>query len=159
MSVNRQFPVREAMVKTGEWTVSDRWHIYFRDLQQTVDQSPSLVVNPVEALNENASIGTTPIPTDSLSAGLYLVQWFIEIITAAVTTSSVILTVAFTSASVAKTWVSATVNGNTTSTVDSGSKMMYVDAGTPVSYSTTYASNGAGQMHYNLYVVLQRVAV
>jgi hypothetical protein len=50
------------------------------------------------------------------------------------------------------------LTGNTTDTVGSFTFMLRSDAASPISYSTTYASNAAGEMRYSLFIVLERLA-
>ncbi len=49
------------------------------------------------------------------------------------------------------------MTGNTTATNQSEVWPLHIDASSPVSYSTTYASNVAATMVYALYLVLETV--
>jgi hypothetical protein len=93
----------------------------------------------------------------ALAAGTYEFEWFVSIRTAAGTSSSVIVTVDFTYRTATKTFSYPTVNGNTTGTFGHGGGIIVIDNASPVRYSTTYASNAAGVMHYDLILILRRV--
>ena len=51
----------------------------------------------------------------------------------------------------------AALTGNTTSTVQSGTVSLQVDASTNITYTTTYASSGATAMVYGLWMTVERV--
>ena len=125
-----------------------------------VDAAPSGFA-PVVVTGKNAAIGTTAIPTEVLDAGLYRVTWYARITTAATTgaqTSSLTVTVAWTDLTVSQSFSGAAITGNAVTTNQSETKLLYVDAATPISYSTAYASDTASQMQYRLSVYLERVS-
>lgn len=124
-----------------------------------VDSAPS-ALKVVAVTTQNASIGTTPIATGTLSTGLYRVTWYARITTPATTgaaTSSLTVTVGWTDGGVSCSYSGAAMTGNTTTTVQSQTQMVQLDAASPVTYATTYASNTAGQMVYKLSLVLEQV--
>lgn len=139
--------------------MSPRWYIFFRDLNQTVADTPSQVITPVELTDQNASIATTALPTDSLAPGLYQVSYYTRITTAAATSSSLTVTIAWTDGSVACSYSGAALTGNVTTALQTATLLIQIDQASPISYSTTYASNGAGEMKYQLFIVLQAVSV
>lgn len=119
-----------------------------------VASAPALY--PVVSLTgQNASIGTTPIPLPSLATGAYRLSYFAEITTAAVTSSSLTVTVTFTHNSKTLTFAGAAMTGNLTTTIQTNIWTFLIDAASPISYATTYASNGAGEMIYSLWIQVE----
>lgn len=154
-------PFREPLVELrGEHAgkvTGNPWLAWFRDLRADVDASPA-TFTPVVLEEQNASIGTTAIPTDGdLSEGFYRVTVYQRITTVAVTSSSLATTISWTDGGVSCSFTGAALTGNTTATVGSFTFMMRSDAAAPISYATTYASNGAGQMEYLTGITLERL--
>lgn len=149
-------PVRDALVDTQR-LITPPWQVWFRDQREAIDATAT-VLERVALTEENASISTTPIPTDSLAAGVYAVQWYQAVEVAAGVSSSLTLTVTWTDGGVSKTRSSAAMTGNTTATSDGDTWVVHLDSGTPVSYATTYLSNAAGAMEYRLDLVLSLVS-
>ena len=129
--------------------------------QQRSQDSPERVAT-VSLTAQSASIGVTAIPSATLTAGTYRVSTFFRVTTAATTgaaTSSLLVTITFTSGGITCTFSGTARTGNTTATVDSNVFYLLIDGSTPISYSTTYASNTAGQMQYLLEIALEAVSV
>jgi len=152
------FPNREPPLEGMKNLFTRPLLTWFRDLRSDVDAAPTQVATPVEVASSSASIGTTPIPTDPLAAGLYRVSAYVRIVVAAATSSSVSVTIAWVDEGItcSATLVPA-VTGNTTASTGAGILLLRVDATSPISYSTTYASNGAGEMAYDLVLLLEAV--
>jgi len=101
---------------------------------------------------QTTSIGlTTLLPS---ATGLYRVCWRFRLSTAATTSSSLLVTITATDG-VTVTYASAAYTGNVTNAPQSGVFLVRADAGTPLSYSTTYASSGATAMVYELDITLE----
>lgn len=149
---------QEPLVEPKSGMMSPRWYIYFRDQNDQVNSTPQAVITPVSLVNQNASIGTTPLPTDALAPGLYQVQYYARITTAAGVSSSLTVTISWTDGSVACSFSGAAMTGNTTGTLQTNTLLIEIDQASPVSFSTTYASNPAGAMEYKLLIVLQKVS-
>jgi len=133
---------------------------WFTPMLEQVDAAPSGFA-PVELVGQNAAISTTPIPTSGLNAGLYRATWYARITTVASTgagTSSLTVSIAWSDLSVTQSFSGAAMTGNLVTTVQSETFLMYVDAATPVTYATAYASDTASQMRYRLSLVLERVS-
>lgn len=139
-----------------EGYASQRFQEYM-DRQSSNLALATSVVNTAEALDQNASIAATDMSGAALAAGTYEFIWFVSIRTAAGVSSSVIVTLDFVYRTATKTFSYPTVNGNTTGTFGHGGGIIVIDNASPVRYSTTYASNAAGAMHYDLILVLRRV--
>lgn len=123
----------------------------------SINQSAARVTT-VRLANRTASIGTTPIPSPSLSAGLYRVSVYARITRAASVSSSLIVTVGWTELGLSLLDPWPAVTGNTvTSVLTSPPKVVQIDGATPVSYATTYVSVGGTTMEYELMIVLERI--
>lgn len=153
-------PLTSALAKTPiigpDGLVVLPWLILFRTQDQAIAHAPSRVTTVTVAAT-NAAISTTPLPADPLAAGLYQVSYYARIVTAAVTSSSLTVTLAWSDGAATCTASGAAITGNTTTTTGTGFFLLRVDATSPISYSTTYASNGAGEMSYELELVLQAI--
>lgn len=150
------FPFREPIA--GSYPVTDRWRIWFRDLFVATTQQAATRVAQVVLTAQIAALATTPFLTGSLSGGLYRVSVFTHILVPATVTSSLIVTVSFTHHGVACALSSADLNTNLATSVQSNVWTIAIDAGTPISYSASYASNAAG-MQYALVAAVETVNV
>jgi hypothetical protein len=155
-------PVRDPLVElrgqeAGKVT-GIAWLTWLRQLRADIDAAPASFT-PVQEEGQNASIGTTAMPSDGdLSEGLYRVTVYQRITTVASVNSSLATTISWTDGGVSCTFTGTALTGNTTDTVGSFTFMLRSDAASPISYSTTYASNAAGEMRYSLFIVLERLA-
>ena len=148
----------EAIAEQKTLTPSFKFLVFMRGIREDLDLAPS-GFNPVSETLGSATIAATSMPTDGdLSAGLYRLQWYCEVVTAAGVSSDFQITIAWTSSAVTKQKVGAVVNGNTTATYESDTVMMHVDAATPITYALTYNSNPAAGMVFSLYLTLERMA-
>jgi hypothetical protein len=93
-----------------------------------------------------AVVGTTPFALGELAAGLYRVSWNGRVKTPAGATSSFQVTLGYTDGGVAQTFLGDVLNGNTTTTKESQSKVVRIDVGTAITYALAYASNPAAAM-------------
>lgn len=123
-----------------------------------IDAAPARLNTPYTVTNQTASIGATALPTESLSSGLYSVTFYARITTAAAVSSSLTVTLLWTENGDALSTSFPAITGNTTLTADSGTFLMSIDAASPLSFSTTYASVGVPVMAYSLSLVAQQVA-
>ena len=115
------------------------------------------VYAPVILANQSASIGSTPMPLPTLGTGFYRLSYYAEITTADAVSSSLQITVAFTHNTKALQLQGLAITGNTTTSIQTNVWTFQIDGASPVSYSTVYASNTAGQMKYSLALVLEAV--
>lgn len=145
-------------IATKSLLPSFKFLVYMRGIRQDLDLAPS-GFNPVSETAQNASIATTSLPTDGdLSSGLYRVTYYARITTAAGVSSSLTVTFGWTDGAITQTHSGAAITGNTTTTWQTGSILIYVDAASPITYSASYSSNPAGAMRFNLFVTLERLA-
>lgn len=160
MSQAHPFPYREELVGQDRM-VSDRWRIYFRDLDLAQAASQTVVVPPISLTLQSASIGATPIPTGALAQGLYVVHTFMRITTPGAVSSSLTVSIGFTNGGVAciAAPLAPALTSNTTASVQSNTWPILIDNASPVTYSTVRASNPAGDMVYTLTVSLTQIAL
>ncbi len=150
------FPFREPIA--GTEPVTERWRIWFRDLFVATTQTAAQRLASIALTAQIAALAVTPFATGSLSAGFYRVSVFTHILTPASVNSSLIVTVSFTHHGVACSEATAALTTNLTTSVQSTTFPIQIDAGTPISYSTTYVSNAAG-MSYALVAAVETVNV
>jgi hypothetical protein len=159
MAVVARIPSQEpALDKFGLFR--EKWLTFFRGQQEVLAAAPQTVTGgKVQETGQTAAIGTTPVPTGTLVAGLYRVSWYGQVTTAAGVSSDFQVTVTWTRNGVGQSFTGALTNGNTTATYASeGLPQIHVDAGTPVSYAVAYNSNPAAAMAYELNLVLELVS-
>ena len=158
MSNNPIFPFREDMTVMAGTTVSQPWQIWFRNLFTTTQAQPTNLATVTQG-SQSASVSTTPFQTGSLSGGLYRVNVFAHITTPGSISSSLIITISFTNDGLACSISTPALTTNTSTSVVSQSIPIEIDAGTPVSWSTTYASNSSGSMLYTVAVMLETLSL
>lgn len=142
--------------KTG--ILTDAWSRWFARLPETLGGIPS-VLNRVTLSSQGASIGATSFAGATILKGNYRATYYARITTAAGVTSSLTVTLAWTDGAVAQTFSGAAMAGNTTTTWQSNTITIRADAGTAITYATTYASNPAGAMKYCLDLVLEKIRI
>jgi hypothetical protein len=130
---------------------------WLTSLRERHDLSPQLETAVVTLTGQTAAIGTTAIPSGVLSAGLYRVTTFLRVTTPAGSSSSVQVTLHFTSGGDSCTLALTALTSNLDTAPVSDTRLLKIDSG-PVSYSAAYASNPAAAMAFELSVVLERVS-
>lgn len=138
--------------------LASAWIQWFLEQQQALAKSGTRVGNPLSIPATTGALGSTPIPLPGLSAGLYLVSVFTHVTTAAGVSSSVAPVVTFTDLGIACSLVGGALTDNTIATVGSDVWLIRVDAGTPISLSTTYSSSGSPAMAYSMAVTVARAS-
>ena len=132
------------------------WRDYLSRLPATLDAIPSRI-NVVNLTTQGASLSATDFSGSSLLAGLYRATWYARITRAGSSSSCLTVTLGWTDGGVACTMAGSALTGNTTATVQTGTAMIRVDAGTAVTYATTYASAGGTSMQYAADVTLEKI--
>lgn len=135
------------------FTFLTRWN----DLKNRVQSAAYTVGAPVQLATQTASIGATPLTTTPLSAGLYRVSWYARVTKSGGVSSSLTVTLGWTEGGVSLTLSGAAITGNLVTSVQSGIAFLLLDDGAPITYATTYASNPANDMEYELVVNVERV--
>lgn len=149
-------PLKDRVARAADGLMHVPWINWLSTLTRDVAAAPQRVAS-VALTGQTAAISPTSLPIGTVSAGLYRVTYHVRVTTAATTSSSVTPVFGFTSGGVACVTPGTAVTGNTTATNDSHSFLIYVDAATAMTYSTSYASVGATSMAYELRVVAEKV--
>ena len=102
----------------------------------------------------SSSQSATTIYTPNQTGLIWRVNWAVRVTTAAAVSSSIAVTINWTEGGVACSKAFAALTGNTTATADGDSVVIRSDV-QPIRYATTYASNPAGVMVYELDVVVE----
>ena len=152
---NVPLPDRDPLVGDGG-LLSEAWRRYLSKLPLTLGAAP-MRVSDVALTGQGASIGATNMAPAGLPAGLYRATYYARITTVGSVSSSLTVTLAWTDGGVACTFSGSAITGNTTATTQSGTQLIHIDRASAVNYSTTYASNAAGEMKHSLYWTLELV--
>lgn len=136
--------------------MSDDFNNWLLELVTRQNNTPESVGNSVSVSAANAAISATPAYTVT-STGYYRVSVYARIVGVAATSSSLTPTIAWTDGGVACSFTGSALTGNTTATVGSFTFLVRADQATAITYSTAYASNGAGEMDYDLVVTVEQV--
>ena len=128
----------------------------FTSVVQQIANAPQ-IYPAVSLTAQNAAIGTTPIPLPSLASGAFRITWYLEKTTADGVSSSVQVTINWTHNTKSLSLSGAALTTDTTLAVQSNSITVLIDAASPISYTTTYASNTPGTMKYQIYLLVETV--
>lgn len=153
----RKAGLRPGELDENEGKMAEVWIPYMQSQNTITATAIRQSTDPVSLTAQTASIGVTSIPTSSLASGLYRATYYVRVTTASGATSSIAVSFHWTDGGVSCSLTSTALTGNTTSTVGSGSALVNIDASTPISYSTTYASTGAPVMAYAVYLTLEEM--
>lgn len=155
-----RFPSDEPPIDKSTGLFNWRLLRWFNGLRISVDAASTIVPQGVVQLTaQTATIGTTAIPTGDLAAGLYRVEYYAQVLTAAGVSSSFQVTISWTRNGVAQSEVGTLKNANTTATHEADKGLLvHIDGGTPISYAIAYASNPAAAMVYEFSLALTLVS-
>ena len=130
------------------------WAAWFRGASSAAN-----TVAHEQMSGQSAAVGVTPIssPSLKLAAGIYEVSTYTQVTKADGVSSAVQVTVSWTAYGQVMTDVGVNVNGDSLTSVDKKVFPIRVDQGTPVTFSTTYASNTPAKMQYGIDVVLKAI--
>ena len=131
------------------------WQRWILGFSTRVNQTPAQFPISVDLSAQAASIGSTPIPLPALTTGLYRVNLYVRVTTAGTVSSSISTTIGFTDDGVACAQSTTAYTGNVTTAPQSAVFVVSLDQGTPLTYSTTYASVGATSMEYKLTLTVE----
>lgn len=138
-------------------TWSKKWIQFFSNLMETVEAAPSR--QGVKKLTaQAASIALTPLDIAILSDGLWRVSVHVRVTQPATTSSAIQVALAWTDSGQSQTESGTNLTGNLTTTREGKTFVLRVDANTPLSFSTTYASVGATPMQYALDIVAEEIS-
>ena len=156
-------PYHEALLERGVdgkslGVMAGNWLRFVAGLAARLEKTHALL-KALRLQTQAASIASTAFDLPSLAPGLYQVTWYARITRAATVSSELTVTIGFTDGVVAQTFSGALLNGNTTGTWQSETKLIRIDEGTTITYATTYASVGATAMQYQVDFVVSSVPV
>lgn len=149
-------PFRGAIVQPGSWLASLDWQRWFVDLVKWVNQTAKLI-GSVALTAQGAAIAATAVPTPTLKTALYRVSYSTRITRAATTSSELTITIRWTSGGVACSQAGTLLNGNLTSTQQSGVLIVHADKDTTIRYEATYVSVGATSMAFRLDIRVEQL--
>lgn len=143
------------------WRAPRVWVQWFTELFNLLGQTPNVAASGaarVALTAQGAAIASTALGATTYAAGVYRVNMSAQVTQAATISSSVTVTVSWTSHGTACNYSWPALTGNTTATVGVAPPVtLTVDQGTSVSYSTAYASVGATPMQYALVIIMEQL--
>jgi hypothetical protein len=155
-SLKNPVPRTNDVLQTQKGKIAQWWDNWFQEIAKMLDAANT---GAVSLSAQSASVAATNItpdtPTASLAAGLYQISYSARITQAAGISSSLTPAFGWTDGGVACSFTGAAMTGNSTNTTQQAVIPIQVDAGTNVSYATTYASSGSPSMTYALRVRLE----
>lgn len=166
MAINQKPPIPRAFIsELGENDSGEKGQIltfpfstFFRDLRADLDSTARVLPNGIVAITDgNASVAATTIFTPEAD-GLYSFQYAAAVNTVDGVSSSLTTAIDWTWGANTKTKTFAAMNGDATTTNDSGTWLFYATSAAPIRYTLTYASNTPGQMHYSFYALVSSVS-
>lgn len=131
------------------------WQKYMLAQSAVIVNTPTLFEVSIALTNQNASIATTNIPLPALTEGDYVFSYYARITTIDGVSSSLTVHLGWTEGAISLSLSGADMTGNSPTTVQSGTIPVFIDAATPLTYSTTYVSNTPGAMKYELRIKVQ----
>jgi hypothetical protein len=134
---------------------------YFRKwllAQSQVIQNSPQVLKVLNLTSQTASITTTNFTLGALASGTFRVSWNARVTIPAGTSSSLSVTIGYTDLGIPITRTSTAITGNTTTTVQSDFVVFPSDSSSPISYATTYASNPAAAMTYEVRFIVEQLS-
>ena len=138
--------------------VSTSWNEWFGLLSGQVNTSV-FVQNSVSLEAQAASIAATDFTGGSLTGGLYFLAYYSQVTQAASVSSSLQVTLGWTTGGNTLSFAGTILTGNTITTGTSQIIMVPIDAGSPVTFSVAYASVGGTPMQYRVIPVIMAVPV
>jgi len=141
-------PTADPMVDRPTLRMLANWYRWFSELTERMTNT-STSLGRTSQTGLSGSVTPTVLFTPSIR-GLYRVSWALQLTRAATTSSSVTVTIGWTSGGVSQSQTFPAVTGNTTTTGASGVVLMLPDPSTGVTIQTAYSSSGATTMQYAL---------
>jgi hypothetical protein len=136
--------------------LTDPWAEYFGKLVGVVSNNP-VRANTIGLRVQGSSISATDFGGGGLSTGYYQISYYARIVQPASTSSSLQVAFDWVDQGVAVPLAFPAITGNTTTTTQSNTFLIYSDGASPIRYATTYGSVGGSPMKYDLSIVLQVV--
>ena len=151
-------PFTDAAKTLPKLQVGPKWWQWFSDLKLEVDEKPARRTT-VNLSGQSASIATTALPILTVSPGIWRISYAVRVTTVAGVSSSIQVTLTWTEGTVVQTESGAALAGNLTTTREGATRIIRSDSASPISYSTTYASDAATAMRYSLDIVAEELSL
>lgn len=151
-----EVPFRSMVLSDVRNLLTREWIRYLQSVVNIVNLSARKLAS-VSKTAQTASLSATALDTGTLDPGVYRVSYSTRITTAASTSSSLTITMAWTDGSVSQSQSGAALTGNTTTTQQNDTWLLHIDKGTTITYATTYASSGGTAMQYSVYIVAEQI--
>ena len=129
---------------------------WFIEQQQRLEDSPEQL-GSVSLSAQSADIGATPVPMPDLSAGTYRVSVYVRVTRVATVSSEIQIVIGWTDGGIALTSAGTNLTGNTTTTFETRTLFLAVDANAPITYEAIYTSAGATAMQFKLEIVVEQM--
>ena len=148
--------------KSGKTTdsrmMSGDWVQWFLVLVDRLVHAPHVQGSATAPPTTNTAINPTPVNLGVRPSGLYRVTYYARITQPATVSSSLTVMIGWTENGVNKLYTGAAMTGNSVTTAQANSIMVYSDGNTPIAYLTNYSANAANSMKYALDVVVEAVS-
>ena len=150
------YPTGAALIDQARKTVTFVWSRWFTAVRAAMNKRAE-VVGSIALTAQTASIASTTLPTSLLVHARYRVSFQVRVTTAAATSSAIQVTIGWTDGGVAQTHVGTNLTGNLTTTRESAVIVIRCDSASAITYTTTYASNPAAAMAYQLDAIVEHL--
>lgn len=134
----------------GGWL---RW--FYNNVYALLGLTANRVPSRVKLTGQHAAIGATPLQLGGTSAPFVRVSWYIRVTTKDPVSSAVQVTIGWTENGTAQSVNGQNLTGNSTTTLETGTAFVQIDANSSPTYSTSYSSNTPGTMQYLLDVQVE----
>lgn len=150
-------PEPDKLVEAG--AITDSWSRFLNTISEILSRCPVRLVAPISKTAQSDSIATADICPTQKASGLYRLAYYARITKPGGVSSSLTVTLNWTDHGVAQTFSGAAITGNLVTSWQTDTLLIYIDAGTAITYSTTYASNAANEAQYELYIQIESTAL
>ena len=156
-----EVPFRSMLLTDVRNLITREWVRYLQSVVDVVNLSARRLAT-VTKTAQTASLTATALDTGTLNPGVYRVGYTARITTAASTSSSLTVTLAWTDGSVGQSQSGAAMTGNSTTTQQNGTFLVHngtnaSSANDVIKYATAYASSGGTTMQYSLFVLVEQI--
>lgn len=131
------------------------WAQYFTFREQRIQESSTRIVDTLIE-NQGAAIGATALDVGTAAAA-YRVSSLLRVTQPASVSSSVQLTLGWTTGGQALTKAYTALTGNAVTTFSMDTLPVRVDANSSLTYTITYATSGATAMLYSVEFIVERI--
>lgn len=158
-------PIETSVIETDEtqpgranpFYLAKAWIIWIQQSLIAYVQACARTIKTFALTGQHATIAATAIPMGTLASGLYRIDVYCRVTTAAATSSSATVAIGFVEGGVSLTKTLPAIAGNTVTSYETLSFLARLDANSPITYAVTYASNPAGQMQFRLDIVVTQI--